>query len=283
MKKKTSAIFMVIYLSMLFAFMDWYLLDTFVLEQAILKVEADHDQQVQEKSVFNISLREETYLDTQIHVAEVWLEDVSQMRAAFAQDTYGRNITETVYDMSERNNAILAINGDYYGASRSGYVIRNGQLYRSDAASNQQDLCIWPDGSMSLIAEKQITAEALVADNVWQVLSFGPGLIDGGEVIVTPYSEVGNAMVSNPRTAIAMLEPLHYLFVVADGRTQQSEGLSLYELAEWLALQGAQVAYNLDGGGSSTMVYQQQVVNFPTTRGTYQERAVSDIVYISAE
>ena len=39
-------------------------------------------------------------------------------------------------------------------------------------------------------------------------------------------------MASNPRTAIGVIGDLHYLFVVADGRTSESEGLSLYELAQ---------------------------------------------------
>jgi len=88
-------------------------------------------------------------------------------------------------------------------------------------------------------------------------------------------------MASNPRTAIGMIAPLHYVFVVSDGRTNQSAGLSLYQLAEFMQSLGVQVAYNLDGGGSSTMVFQGKVINNPTTNGrTIAERKVSDIVYI---
>ena len=78
-----------------------------------------------------------------------------------------------------------------------------------------------------------------------------------------------------------MIGELHYLFVVSDGRTEESEGLSLYELAAFLRDKGAQTAYNLDGGGSSTMVFEGRVVNNPTSggRGT-KERSVSDIVYV---
>ena len=88
-------------------------------------------------------------------------------------------------------------------------------------------------------------------------------------------------MASNPRTAIGIYEDGHYVFVVSDGRTDESEGLSLYELAEFLQELGVETAYNLDGGGSSTMVYQGEVVNNPTTSGnSVKERSVSDIVYI---
>ena len=88
-------------------------------------------------------------------------------------------------------------------------------------------------------------------------------------------------MAKNPRTAIAMVDELHYLLVVSDGRTRESEGLSLYEFAEFLKARGAVTAYNLDGGGSSTMVFCGKVVNQPTTNGkSIRERSVSDIVYI---
>ena len=78
-----------------------------------------------------------------------------------------------------------------------------------------------------------------------------------------------------------MIEPGRYLFVVSDGRTSESEGLSLYELAELMRSLGAQTAYNLDGGGSSSMVFNGRVVNKPTSYGTkVRERGVSDIVYV---
>ena len=88
-------------------------------------------------------------------------------------------------------------------------------------------------------------------------------------------------MASNPRTAIGQIDELHYVFVVSDGRTSASDGLSLYELASFMSELGVRTAYNLDGGGSSTMVFNGRVVNNPTTNGrSISERSVSDIVYI---
>lgn len=102
-----------------------------------------------------------------------------------------------------------------------------------------------------------------------------------GEINVTSEDEVGKAMASNPRTAIGYLGDNHYVFVVADGRTSESEGLSLLELADFMQSLGVEQAYNLDGGGSSTMYYQGQVINNPTTNGSeIGEREVSDILYI---
>lgn len=80
-----------------------------------------------------------------------------------------------------------------------------------------------------------------------------------------------------------MVEPLHYLFVVSDGRTDNDKGLTPFQLAELMRDRGAELAYNLDGGGSSTMVYEGEIINYPTARGYWEERRVSDIVYIGQE
>ena len=218
--------------------------------------------------------------DSNIYVADVEVTDGTSILSAFANNTYGRNITDTTSDMAEENNAVLAINGDYYGARQSGYVIRNGVVYRSQG-SNGEDMVIAKDGSLSFISESDTTTDSLMQKQAWQVLSFGPVLVENGEVAVSENDEVGMAMASNPRTAIGTVAKNHYLFVVSDGRTSESAGLSLYELANFMKSLGATNVYNLDGGGSSTMVFQGEVVNNPTTNGNkISERAVSDILYI---
>ena len=218
--------------------------------------------------------------DSNIYVADVEVTDGTSILSAFANNTYGRNITDTTSDMAEENNAVLAINGDYYGARQSGYVIRNGVVYRSQG-SNGEDMVISKDGSLSFISESDTTTDSLIQKKAWQVLSFGPVLVENGQEAVSENDEVGMAMASNPRTAIGTVAKNHYLFVVSDGRTSESAGLSLYELANFMKSLGATNVYNLDGGGSSTMVFQGEVVNNPTTNGNkISERAVSDILYI---
>ena len=77
-----------------------------------------------------------------------------------------------------------------------------------------------------------------------------------------------------------MVEPLHYIFLVSDGRTKESEGLSLYQLATFLSKYDVEVAYNLDGGGSSAFYFNGKIVNKPINKHKLVERKVSDIVYI---
>ena len=230
----------------------------------------------------NIFVQLTTYrlLETTVYVADIELSSADYLKTALAENTYGRNITEKTSTMAASVNAILAINGDYYGAQRSGYVIRNGVLYRN-TSSGSEDLVIYADGTFRIISEDDITAEELLASGARNVLSFGPALVENGDIAVTEKEEVGRAMASNPRTAIGTLENGHYLFVVADGRTSESDGLSLHELAAFLQSLGAQTAYNLDGGGSSSMVFLGNIVNNPANgKNRSSERSVSDIVYI---
>ncbi len=230
----------------------------------------------------SITIQEIRVYDSTVYVADVVLSSPEYLQTAFANSVYGRNVTAKTSSIARNANAILAVNGDYYGARQSGYVIRNGVLYRDKANKSAEDLVIYQDGTFGLVNESQITAQALLDSGAWNVLSFGPALLIDGEIAVDAKDEVGRAKASNPRTAIGIVDDLHYLFVVSDGRTNSSEGLSLKELAQVLQDLGAKTAYNLDGGGSSTMVFQGRVVNNPTTNGKrITERSVSDIVCIA--
>ncbi|EHI76594.1 hypothetical protein HMPREF9184_01239 [Streptococcus sp. oral taxon 058 str. F0407] len=230
----------------------------------------------------SVNLTEKTVNGTQVYVADVTLSSADYLKTALAQNSYGTNVTAKTSVTAAENNAILAVNGDYYGANSSGYVIRNGVAYRDSVredASNG-DLAIYKDGSFKIIYEDQISANQLVEDGVVNLLAFGPSLVENGEISVSTNAEVGQAMASNPRTAIGIIDENHYIIVVSDGRTSESKGLSLYQMAEVMKSYGVKTAYNLDGGGSSTLYFNGQVINKPTTGGSkISERAVSDIVY----
>ena len=231
----------------------------------------------------SVNLSETTVNNTQVYVADITLSSSDYLKTAFAQNAYGTNVTAKTSVTAADNNAILAVNGDYYGANSTGYVIRNGVVYRDTVRedSSNGDLAIYKDGSFKVIYEDQISSEQLANDGVVNLLAFGPALVENGEIAVDTNTEVGQAMASNPRTAIGIIDENRYIIVVSDGRTSESEGLSLYQLAEVMKSYGAKTAYNLDGGGSSTLYFNGQVINKPTTGGNkISERAVSDIVYI---
>ena len=231
----------------------------------------------------SINLTETTVNNTQVYLADVTVSSSEYLKTAFAQNAFGTNVTAKTSETATDNNAILAVNGDYYGANSTGYVIRNGVVYRDTVRENSSngDLAIYKDGSFKIIYEDQISAEQLVKDGVINLLAFGPALVENGEIAVGTNEEVGQAMASNPRTAIGIIDENHYIIVVSDGRTSESKGLSLYQMAEVMKSYGVKTAYNLDGGGSSTLYFNGQVINKPTTGGNkISERAVSDIVYI---
>lgn len=285
----------IVYTLALLGFTGYLAVDTFAISRVYTVVESEASNTSETASSSNIvstqtaysddnitiSLTEYREYDTSIYVADVQVSSPEYLKTALAQNAYGRNVTEKTSEMAEDNNAILAINGDYYGAQESGYVIRNGVIYRDTASDGQEDLVVYQDGSLGIIQEEEITAQELLDNGAQQVLSFGPALLENSTISVSQSDEVGKAKASNPRTAIGMIDDLHYVFVVSDGRTSESTGLSLYQMAEFMQSLGAETAYNLDGGGSSTMYFNGKIVNNPTTNGkSIQERSVSDIVYI---
>jgi len=218
------------------------------------------------------------------YVADVTLTDATALRSAFAKNTFGENITETTSDIAADNNAIFAINGDYYGFRDTGIVIRNGVVYRDEGA--RQGLAFYLDGSVQVYDETTTTAAELLAAGVWNTVSFGPAIVEDGAVVdgiedVEIDTNVGNHSIQGdqPRTAIGVIDDNHLVFVVVDGRSPgYSAGVTLTGLAEIMQGLGATTAYNLDGGGSSTMYFDGSLVNNPLGTGT--ERGTSDILYI---
>jgi exopolysaccharide biosynthesis protein len=222
----------------------------------------------------NVTLTEVEADGVTYYVEDIYVRNIEALRSAFAGDTYGRAVTESVLSMTENNDAVAAVNGDYYGIGSAGVVIRNGVLYSSDADG---DVCVlFRDGTMKVYAAAEFDADAVVAAGAWQAWDFGPSLLtDDGAAISSFSSRIVGA---NPRTAIGYYEPGHYCFVVVDGRQAgYSDGMSLASLSTLMEKLGCSVAYNLDGGKSSTMTFQGQIANQPTDGG----REVTDIIYVT--
>lgn len=317
-RKRFTRIWYIISVSVIVLWTLWTLLDAFVIPRdiviAVTSAEASSRVQAEETTAEDPSMEEtggevpdesltepvisdtsyddgEIFieinymrtLDTDVYIADIMINDPAYIKTALAEGAFGRNLTDTTSNIAGQNGAILAINGDYYGFRDSGYVMRNGYLYRSEPAKDpeQEDLVLYEDGSVRILSESEYTAEQIRDSGATQIFSFGPGLVIDGEVSVSSDDEVKRAQVTNPRTAFGLISPLHYLFVVSDGRTDESTGLSLLELADLMKELGCVTAYNLDGGGSSTIWFNGKVLNQPTTFGdTIAEREVSDIVYI---
>ena len=218
------------------------------------------------------------------YVADVQLTDATALRSAFAQNSFGENIVENPSAIAEDNGAVFAINGDYYGFRDSGIIIRNGVIYRDSGA--RTGLAFYLDGHVEVYDETATTAQELLDSGVWNTLSFGPAIVENGETVdgiesVEVDTNFGNHSIQGdqPRTAVGVIDDNHLVFVVVDGReTGYSRGATLTELAEIMLSLGAETAYNLDGGGSSTMYFDGAVINRPSNGG---ERGTSDILYVA--
>jgi exopolysaccharide biosynthesis protein len=218
------------------------------------------------------------------YAADLQLRAGSDLRAAFAQDTFGENIVEYTSTIAKANNATWAVNGDYYSFRSTGIVIRNGTAFRDKGT--RQGLAVYRDGTMALFDETATKAATLIDDGVWHTLSFGPGIVADGKVVsgidsVEIDTNVGNHSIQGqqPRTGIGMIGANHLVAVVADGRsTGYSKGVTMTEFAAIFTGLGAQVAYNLDGGGSSVMYFNGTLASNPL--GKAQERGTSDILFV---
>lgn len=218
-------------------------------------------------------------------VADVTMKDASQLLSAFAENKFGQNIIDYTSNIAKDNNAIFAINGDYYGFRKDGIIIRNGVLYRDKGA--REGLAFYSDGSMKVYDEKKTSGNDLIRDGVINTLSFGPALLKNGEIIsgiedVEVDTNFGNHSIqgNQPRTGIGMIDKNHFVFIVVDGRSKgYSKGVTMTEFAEIFKDLGCTVAYNIDGGGSSVMYFNGEIVNNPLGRN--KERGTSDIMYLS--
>jgi len=225
----------------------------------------------------NIHIYEIRLYNSQVYVADVVVEDASTILTALAHNNFGgKNYVETVSAMAESHDAIFAINADYASHYDTGYVIRNGQILRS-SVSYRNCVTLYDDGHIGTFAESSIPINDVLNDGAWQLWSFGPVLINDSVSVASVNDGLDRDAVNNPRTAFGMVSPNHFMFVCVDGRTTISAGVDIEELADIMLQLNTSVAYNFDGGGSSTMYFDGEVINIPS-QGS--EREVSDCVYI---
>ena len=151
----------------------------------------------------SINLSGTTVNNTQVYIADVTVSSSDYLKTAFAQNSFGTNVTAKTSVTAADNNAILAVNGDYYGANSSGYVIRNGVVYRDTVRenSNNGDLAIYKDGSFKIIYEDQITAEQLVNDGVVNLLPWSKMV----KLLLIPIQKLDKLWLQTPVQQLELL------------------------------------------------------------------------------
>jgi len=212
-------------------------------------------------------------------VADVTLSSVDQFLSIFAYGTYGSERQGTKA-MAESAGAVFAVSGDYYNVRSGGIVIRNGVLYRNTAGT-RDTLVMYENGDLGYIPYgTKINGNDLIAQGVIQAYVFGPTIVNDGEAL-TKFTgkDLSYIKKTHPRMLMGQIDTLHYVFVAVEGRHDGNDGMTLTESAELMESLGCRIAYNLDGGESSTMVFRGEIINLLADQN-YVERPISDCIGI---
>ncbi|MBE5803582.1 MAG: phosphodiester glycosidase family protein [Clostridiales bacterium] len=222
----------------------------------------------------------DTHFNCIYYYARIKIANATQLRTA-AVNGFDRGNRAKAQVMAKRTNAVLAINGDFYGARSESYVLRQGVVYRDKVGPNQDILLIDEAGDFHVLLAADNPAEidktTINGKKVINAFSFGPALIvDNQTVLVESSSPVMSAPESRcQRMCIVQTGPLEYMAICVRmvGCTAQEMVELVYELCD-----NVEVAYLLDGGESSQMVFMGALINKPTRSA----REVTDIVYFAS-
>lgn len=178
-------------------------------------------------------------------------------------------------ETAKKHNVVFAMNTDYYtyrvavnNNRHTGIVIRDGRILYDDPYTEKQVtnsmfpnldmLAFMPDGSLKVYHSWEKTAQEFIDGGVQTVYSFGPYLLLDGKVSERAYANNEN---KNPRCAIGMVEPGHYVAIMCEGRLKRSAGVTISYLAKMMRAKGCQVAFNMDGGQTAVMVFMGKQLN----------------------
>jgi len=213
------------------------------------------------------------------YVAHVKLKDPSLLKTGTYTNELGKVVKADVVKTGIQNNAVIAINTDFYTYRDSGNIIRNGQVILNQGWGDT--LCIYADGSMDVVNGLRTDTYDLQAKGVVNAFSFGPALVKDGQVLTENVTGSIIRDAKHPRTGIGYYGPGDYLFICLDGRKQgYSVGMTIAEFAELFHSYGVEMAYNFDGGGSTTMSFMGKLVNLPQGNDKHL-RGVDGILFVS--
>lgn len=239
-------------------------------------VETDHSYQSPGISIDIQKYVSEDDAPSTYFVADIYLANLESFQTHWAGGSLVYSRHADPQKMSRETEAILSINGDYANLQETGLLVRNGEFYMDE--KTLCDICVlYRDGVMETYSPEEYEVEEVLERLPWQIWKFGPALLDGEGHPRESFNTTGPISGENPRTGIGYYEPGHYCFVVVDGRQgDYSEGMTMERFAQLFEELGCKAAYNLDGGRSSVMFFQQERVSHPFLDG----RSAGDILLI---
>ena len=217
--------------------------------------------------------------DVTVYYVYVTVADMSQLRTATAGNPRSKT-TEPVYAMAEKNNAVLAFNGDYYNYRDVGVVFRSGERVRYNVRQGMDMLIVDEHGDLVIIESPTKTKieNFLKEHTIVEAFSFGPALIKEGVRLQFKYAEKNSCGYPTPDERLIICQ----MADTEDGRNQflfiacDDPGLSVRRMTDLAEEKGAVTAYNLDGGHSTSIYLCGVRINrIP------KDRAVGDIVYFA--
>ena len=214
-----------------------------------------------------------------IYVATVKIKHASQLRTGLAE-TLGRQASR-VTTMAQHFNAVIALNGDYYSERKTGLAIRQGETLLDNPGELYDILLIDSEGDFHIVKRDNLDMLDVYlsgALDIRNAFTFGPALVIDGVKQEIPEKYSFAPHYKNPRAAIGQIGKLEYVCVVVDGRSDESDGVTLETLADFMAELGCQQAFNLDGGNSATLVLNGSIYN---QKSPDNERSVSDMIYFA--
>ena len=216
-------------------------------------------------------------------IAWIKVASPTQLRTAIAGKP-NEIIAEKPGRMARKVNAVVAINGDFYVQRKDGLIYRQGQAFRY-APNPEKDILIIDDqGDLHVFLNGENQTSELLAfmqsgRTIVNAFTFGPAIVKDGQAIPIPdtYLTRFDSAVRAPRTVIAQVGPLEYVFVEAEGRVAHSKGVTTDQMGEFMVSLGVQTAYCMDGGNSSIMLFGGKYFD---SNYAASEREQSDIIYV---
>lgn len=234
-----------------------------------------------------VELEQKRMYDSDVFVAYIRVATPSQLRTAVAGSKLRSSNTNKITKLCQNYNGVVAINGDFYSNSEKtgGYMVRQKESYREKYSNNYDLLIIDEMGDFHILDrgkenQKQGVQAIQQEHEIVNCFFFGPSLVkDGVTQSADSFKDYAfDPNRPNPRAAIGQFGPLTYAMVVVNGRTSNTEGVTMEQLANIMSDLGCQQAYNLDGGNSATLVFHNDVYS---VKGN-EERSVSDIIYFAS-
>lgn len=217
--------------------------------------------------------------------SEVKIAHGSQLKRKISGDKYNSGIYQFASVLSQQCNAVVAINGDYYNYRPIGVTVQDRELYRF--APDKLDSCSFTaSGDMIFsyagsLTDEQSTRQFIADNDIIFTLSFGPVIVDNGAL--RPAEEynsypIGEGKSHHSRSSIGKLDELHYLLMTVNYGSGFTETPTLEKFASFVYGKGVRQAYALDGGQTSEIVMNNEIINYVDFN---KERLVSDIIYFA--